>query len=148
MADTNTANLKVKTKKPSPPSEEFLEVLCGHQSSSQINCEFCGRVYFSTDTADRNDFEQGEFEDLLRKSKKYPDEYISSSSSIYWGDLDGKQYVDGCPCYSASKYEKLFWNHRNLIGEYFLTKAKEMREEAERATDLAKKVSEVVKVLK
>ena len=80
----------------------------------------------------------------MEKNKENPDKYISRDSSIYWGYLNGKQYVDGCSCNSASSYETFLWNHRWLIEEYFSAKAEKMRERAEEQTSLAGKVSESV----
>ena len=135
-----------KNKKLPKPSDEFMEAVCNAGSIS-VDCELCGRTHFTT--LEASSFEEGELEDLIKKHEKDPDKYIMSDcSSISFGYLDEKQVVFDCPCNIASKYEKLFWNHRHIIRDYLTAKAKKIMENAESESKLAKEVNGAVNTIK
>ena len=100
------------------PSEEFMDAVC-HAYSPVIECELCGRIHYAPNTD--LDFEPGELEELETKHKEDPDKYIPHSSTlgVRYGILDGKQVADGCPCTKAVYYERLFWNSRWIIADFF-----------------------------
>jgi hypothetical protein len=111
-------------------SEEFDEAVRYGGALCSIVCEYCGRVHFKS--LDTGDFEEGELEELLEKSRKEPDKYIDwGSITIGWGHIGGKQYVVGCKCNGVEKLEKFVWSHRFLIIKYYIEKAKKKKKEFE-----------------
>ncbi len=130
-----------KNKLPAP-SKEFMRAVVD-ESSIVIDCEFCDRTHFIGDGAD---YDEGEFENLIKKSELEPEKYIFHNlSSISWGRLGGKQVVEGCPCNEASKYEQLFWDSRYVIADYFSSKSKKLQGQANYEVGLAKKVKSSLK---
>ena len=125
---------------PQAPSEEFIRASI-HACSNTIECQFCGRVYFSQDGFD---FEEGELEELLKLSKQEPDKCIELDYEPNWGILDGKQYVADCKCNAASKYEKLFWDSRYLIEKYFTAMARAQQQKANDTTNLSRQISSAI----
>ena len=97
------------------PSEEF-ELAFGGSGSIVIDCEFCNRTHFAPEGG--LDWEEGELETLLAKNKINPDQTVACEyDMVSWGYLAGKQYVHGCPCNQAARYERLFWSHRHQIAD-------------------------------
>lgn len=139
--------LKKEDKKYLPPSDEFMGAVC-NAGSIVADCEFCGRTHFVDEHW--GDFEEGEFENLMKKYEEDPDKYVFNNeySSVSLGYLDGKQVVWGCPCNAGSRYEEFMWNHRYIFRDYIKAKAKKIAENAEMETGLAKDVNKAVNSLK
>lgn len=122
-------------------SEEFEDAIV-HAGSGEISCEFCNRVHFVSNR-EGFDWDEGEHERLLANSKKYPEKYIPhDEDSVGWGYLDGKQYVAGCPCNSAARYERFILKHRNVIIDYLKSRAeknlRKARQESAQIESLSK----------
>ncbi|HRZ85700.1 MAG TPA: hypothetical protein P5277_02870 [Candidatus Paceibacterota bacterium] len=111
------------------PSEEFLRTIIT-RSSILIDCEFCNRTHFVNSS--KEDFDEGELEELLQLAKTNPDKYIYHDDLVEWGYLNRKQYVADCPCNSGYPYEQLFWNSREMISQYFKVRASKQLAQAQR----------------
>lgn len=100
------------------PNKEF-EMAVLSAGSLVIQCEFCGRVYFATES--ENNYGKGELEGLRKQVEKDPDKYIEDGTcdGISWGMIDNRQVVLGCKCNILSRYEKWIQNHRYIITDYF-----------------------------
>jgi hypothetical protein len=130
-------------EKSSSASEEFWDAITNSGSNS-IDCGFCGRTHFVDDPSSY--YEEGELDELYGGNKADPDKVIfhSHDDSVRWGMLDGRRAVYECPCNSVSRYERLFWNSRYVINEYFTNRARSMQEDAEETSDLAIEVRDAV----
>lgn len=129
------------------PSEEFKRAVIDTGSIS-VDCELCGRYHFGNDENTINEsYGEGKFQRLIKKSKKNPDKYVyhSNEDMISWGEIDGKSAVIDCSCNKLSQYENLFWNSRNIISDYFSSRAKEELSSAQSDKNLTDKVMEAVK---
>jgi len=116
------------------PSPEFNRAFT-LTSSPSIDCGFCGRTHYATPG---RDYRSGELEDLERKAVKNPDRYIRhDSSDVPWGNVEGKQFVPGCPCNSASRYEQFFLNHRDQIAKFYRMRAQTLQANAREASRIA-----------
>lgn len=93
-----------------PPSEEF-ERAFGGSGSCRVKCGFCGREEYNSDGG--WDWDDGELE-ALRADPNAEDVYYTPT----WGYLVGKQYLHGCPCNEARRYEDFIWSHRHGIIRY------------------------------
>ncbi len=126
------------------PSEEF-KLAVRVAGSISIDCELCGRTHF-TDYSPNDFEEEGELKELMRRHKRNPDKYVlyTNIDSIEWGYIDGKQAVIDCPCHQLSKYERVFWNSKFIISDYFTARAKKELEQARADSKLAKKVETVI----
>ncbi|MFA5019516.1 MAG: hypothetical protein WC533_00275 [Candidatus Pacearchaeota archaeon] len=128
--------------KPIQVSEEFRQAVIT-SSTSDVECGFCGRMHFYGCEDGEFDWDEGELETLLAKSKKSPDRFICHEYPVEWGFLDGKKYVPDCPCNSGSKYEQLFLNERFLIGRFLLARAEKIRRESAQESALAGSILEI-----
>lgn len=125
------------------PSEEF-KLAVRHANSIRVECELCGRVYFTD--YDSNSFEEGELEELMEQHEKEPDKYILwREDGISWGIIDGKQAVIDCQCHKLSKYENLFWDSKHIIASYFKARAEEELKSAQANNNLAKDIGSLIK---
>lgn len=90
----------------------------------------CGRTHFCSNTT--LDWEDGELEELLQKSKSKPDMFIEDvhNDSVGIMNPDGRQLVWGCPCHAAARIEQFLIYNRQDIQEYFLRVAREERSRA------------------
>lgn len=120
------------------PSEEFMEAVCTAGSIS-VDCELCGMTHF----ASGGDFEEGELEELRLNAEASPGEYMEhlSADSISFGEVNGRQVVDGCPCNKARTYEEFIWNHRHIIKAYIVARAKRQLRAAEDDAVLANRLA-------
>ena len=127
-----------------PPSEQF-ELAFRGSGSLVVNCEFCGRVHFA-DSVYAGDWESEELENLRKDATENPDQYIGwEYDSVTWGYLNGQQYVHGCPCNEARRYEEFIWSHRFGIAEYLKLRSEIEQLEADQNKKTAEKVCNVVK---
>ena len=126
------------------PSPEF-EMAVGHAGTASILCELCGRTNFCE--GDWQHFEEGELEKLRQNAEEKPDEYFEhvDCDSISWGTIDGKQAVIGCPCNKLYLYEKLLWNSRYIIADYFGAVAEKLKKETQQVEEIAQKTSKAIK---
>jgi hypothetical protein len=127
---------KSKTHK---PSEEFMEAIISG-SSAVADCNFCGTTYFDDDEALWT-WDERELEELRKKSES-SSKYVLVDS-VRFGVLDGRQYVDGCPCNAASRYEDVFWDNRYAIVDYFAARTKKELESAQENSKLVKEISDL-----
>lgn len=133
-----------KTKE---PSEEFLRALEHSHGGGgcRAECGFCKRETYNPNGG--WDWNEGELEGLDRRNEEDSDKCIAVDYSVGIAYLDGKQYVVGCPCNSARRYEDWIWSHRILIAEYFKLKAERISEDAECEVKTSEKVQSAMKVL-
>ena len=103
------------------PSEIFVSALSGGGGSS-IYCN-CGRIHYAPcnllHSDDESDY-QNMLDDVEAEKKENPDGVIINyeDSFVRGRDIDGRTFVDGCPCNGLRKYEDWIWNHRNAIRDY------------------------------
>ncbi len=116
------------------PSEHFENAFRGG-GGIRAECDFCGRVHFTT-LPFAGDWEEGEFESLIERAENNPDQYIAEGryDSITYGTLAGRTYVLDCPCVEEKvlPYENFIWNYRHQILSYHQMRTKSERDEAER----------------
>ena len=102
-----------------PLSEEFIEAFRDGIGTIRATCELCGRFYIA---ARNNHYEEGEYDEFLKKAEKEPLKYIvdSASDGFSLGSIEGKQFVIDCECLpeTLGKFEAWIWNHGEKIAEY------------------------------
>lgn len=109
-------------------SERFEKSFDSRSGSVMRRCA-CGRLHFNC--MDGPCFEEGELEELERKAKKDPDQYISHDYSVgfmcvpFAGDV-----VHDCPCGLAEKAEEILMENAGAIAEYLRRYAKDLRDRA------------------
>ncbi len=111
------------------PSEDFLDAFSGGSAGMIVDCDFCGRVYFSTN--DNGDYEEGELEDLRAKAEKDPDGYIEVDYFTSRVEVDGKTYAYGCKCNKVRRYEDWIWHNREAIVKFLKAKTEKRFKAAE-----------------
>jgi hypothetical protein len=91
--------------------------------TTHIECDGCNRVHFSTWTDEG--YSEGVLEELRAKRKQFPGKYVehADESSISHGYIGGKEVVVNCDCGEVRKFERFFWNHRDMILEFFKQRA-------------------------
>lgn len=86
-----------------------------------VECDFCGREYFSTTNLDDEDL--ADFEKLQEKN---PSKYIAEPyDAIDYCELGGRKYVCDCPCNAGDGYEKFIWSMRDRIIDYLNVRTEE-----------------------
>jgi hypothetical protein len=108
------------------PSKMFLRSLEGVGSSS-IYCN-CGRMHYAP-----NNLSNSDVDCALAEQKKNPDGIVINIEDdfITCKELDGKTFVEDCPCNGLRKYEDWIWGNRDVIREYYQFRVKQEAEWAE-----------------
>jgi len=125
-------------KKPlEEPSEWFKDAVID-SGSRVVTCDFCGRTYFAGDEP----YEDDELEILRKKAAAEPDKYIEVCGYERWGMVNGNHAVGNCPCHGLRPYEDFIWDHRYMIVDYLVERAK--AEAADAAQELKRIATLVV----
>lgn len=85
----------------------------------------CGRTYFDEDS--ESDFDTGEYAQLCAKADAAPDLYIRRSGTIETLEVDCRQFVIGCDCGGAARYEIFIRGHAVQIKRYLERYADQLR---------------------
>jgi len=118
------------------PSEEFLDAFSGGSAGIIVECDFCGRVYFST--SDHGDYEEGELESLRANAEKEPDGCIEVDYFTSRVEVDGKTYAYGCKCNKVRRYEDFIWLHRREILAYIKARMEKRLKAAKEDMEIAR----------
>lgn len=111
-------------------SEAFLNILMG-SGGAHSQCGCCGREHWAVDNPDLYDFG---YDDEAKKDAENKRAYIMSSHEddpdgvvlhrdvdyIESKTIDGQSIVVDCACNGLARYEKFFWENRNLWKEYLV----------------------------
>ena len=113
-----------------PPSQTFSDLLC-QMHATHADCNFCNRVHF----ADPNPESSCASDEILAfrvQATEQPEKYHRHElcDGIAFGEIDGRNFVYGCPCNTVSRYENFIWEHRKFILEYLGKRASIMMGEA------------------
>jgi hypothetical protein len=116
------------------PSKMFLRSLRGGGSSS-IYCN-CGRMHYAPNNLSNSDDEddyKNMLDSALAEQEKDPDGIVINFEDdfITCKELDGKTFVEDCPCNGLRKYEDWIWGNRDVIREYYQFRVKQEAEWAE-----------------
>ena len=110
-------------KTPAEPSEHFLNAISLRTSSLVAECEYCGTTYYGG--LRDGDFSEGEFERYEELAEKEPGKYVQVDGFSSRCQIDGREYVWGCPCNAVRRHEEWLWYHRREITEYFKARSAE-----------------------
>lgn len=110
-------------------SEMFIDSLQGGGGSSSIYCN-CGRQHYAPSNlygSDDEDDYVSMLQDALEEQKKNPEGIVINYEDDFVSahDIDGKTYVDRCPCNGLYKYEEFIWKNRNAIRRYLKIRIEE-----------------------
>jgi hypothetical protein len=121
-------------------SEFFRNSFLGGGTFVSQEC-MCGRIHFCDPEISHGDYEEGEYEILKELQSKYPKKYIESEfECISYFDIGDNIVIWDCPCHNDVYYEKLIWNTRFSIMNYYKYKLQKM----ERQTwDLTSHINEL-----
>lgn len=137
----------MEERKQEPASDDFqIAVRAG--GTLIVTCEGCQRTYFAS--GDYRLYEDGQLEELQEQKRLNPQSFveISGYDDIEYGYLNGKTVVVDCDCNYVRNFERLFWNHRWLIEEFFKLRTKGMRDEAAATTKLSRSISSSINKVK
>ena len=122
------------------PSEDFKRVVLDSGSVS-IECELCGRVYFTPEMQNVSKEDAEHYENCVKLSKENPDKYIEvHGGNIPWGIIDGKQAVIDCKCNKLSEHERYIWNNRGIIARYLKARSEREKQEKIKQAETLEKV--------
>jgi hypothetical protein len=102
---------------------------------SNISCN-CGRDHYAPnnlrDSYDEDDY-QSMVDNCTEEKKGDPEGVVINYEDdfIYFSEVDGKLFVDGCPCNGLRKYEDFIWKNRNMIRDYYKIRVQQELEWAE-----------------
>lgn len=68
---------------------------------------------------------------LLKKSETKPDKYVSLPYSVGTMTIDGREWVMGCPCNGARRFQNVIDNHASQIAHYLNKTSEELRNKSE-----------------
>jgi hypothetical protein len=112
------------------PSELFENAFSDCLSGCKRLCA-CGRQCF--DISDNDwDWEKGEFEALTKLALKNPSQCVGLPHACTTMTIDRREWVIGCPCNGATRYQKFIDHHAEKIAKYLKAKSAELKDEAER----------------
>lgn len=110
-----------KTSRPAPQGNASREFWDAFSSSSTLvaTCDACGRTHF-VGNGREVDYEPDELEGLLEQEKAAPDRFIADHDNDAIGLLNvGLCIPWNCPCRTDAKYERVFWELRKNILDYY-----------------------------
>lgn len=113
-----------------PPSDDFERAFENNSSGCVRTCA-CGRTLF--DACNSYDWDEGELEGLLEKSKASPEEYIALDYAAQTAWIEGQELVLGCPCNRLRAYEDFIVKHAIQIAEYLNAHAAELESRAQQS---------------
>jgi hypothetical protein len=112
------------------PSDMFVDSIGFGVGSADMECGWCGRMHLCPDT----DYDPPDYDDTNSikddrrwfaeycedERKKNPDGVILhyNTDGISGKQLNGINFVVGCPCNGLSRFETFIWQERNTIREY------------------------------
>ena len=108
-------------------SELFGDVFHSHCGGIVRTCD-CGRTHYNA--ADSSFFDEGELEDLVEKTKIYPDKYFATDYTITTMEIGSSEIVCGCVCNLAQRWEAVLIEQGQQIAQYLNSRAKALKEES------------------
>lgn len=115
------------------PSKMFLRSLKGG-GSHDAYCS-CGRQHYCPDSNSLYDGDGGDDEgdriqylaNALQEKEKDPEGVVIhyDEDFVATKDIDGKTFVEECPCNDLRRYEEWVWNNRDIIREYLCSRVKQ-----------------------
>ena len=112
-----------------PPSDLFEDAFRDSVSGCRCTCA-CGRICFDNVNGGY-DWDPGEFEELLKGVIAEPNRYVALDYSVGTMTIDGNEWVMGCPCNGARRFQDFVDGHARQIAEYLNAKAKQLKQDAE-----------------
>jgi hypothetical protein len=109
-------------------SELFEKIFDSGIGSCVHEC-FCGVYHF--DEYNTWDWEDGELEALQEKAKT-DKKYMPHGQGIGWIEINGCDFVYGCSCDNATKYENFLRNEAERIAEFLNGVSEESAKHAEK----------------
>ncbi len=106
----------------------FEDAFSGGISGCRGTCQ-CGRSYFDNYNSGI-DWDEGEIEGLLERSRKEPDRVIPSDGSVSFIEVDGVAFVWGCKCQGWIKYQKFLVRHAPQIAAFLRARQAALTKEA------------------
>lgn len=111
---------------PSPPSDMFVDSIHYGVGSAYMECGWCGREHFCPETSyDPPDF--GTEDDSAEWRKHCEESYRDNPGGVVLHydidgisgkELNGINFVVGCPCNGLTRFENFIWNNRATIRNY------------------------------
>lgn len=115
--------------------------------SCMETCEFCETTYYCNDQREF-DWEEGEFEDLVKKEKENPDKFKGHPHSIPHGVLLGKDYTPICGCQGSEEFayqlEQFLLRSSNTISDFYNAFTSNLESRAKEKRNIADKLSKSV----
>ena len=100
-------------------SWEFIESFPGHGSLVQT-CEGCERTYFSNKECTFFEYEEGEYEYLVKMAEENPDSYIEIyEDGVNSITIDNCSLVIGCDCNKIGRYESFIRSFQDEIVSFY-----------------------------
>lgn len=109
-----------------PPSDMFVDSINYGVGSAYMQCGWCGREHYCPN-ADYEPPYYGIDDDEMEWRRRFEEEFNDNSKGvllhydidgILGKQLNGINFVIGCPCNGLSRFEEFIWNERNTIRNY------------------------------
>lgn len=127
----------------SEPSEIFLKAAIDNRTPV-CDCELCGRTHFHVLG---ENMDEGELEMYQQHAKENPFKYVERDDQVSCGKIDGRHFVDGCPCNGLAVYEDFVNENLYIIVEYAKAAAQDELEQAQIRLKQAEELDEAAKKL-
>lgn len=120
-------------------SEVFQDAMCDAGGLTKT-CQLCGRIHYNS--LNTGDYEEGEFDELLKKAYKEPSKYIAYSGGISYGWVMGFQVVFGCPCgwQKFISIETFLVEHREQVSRFYKKMAEAAAQQAKELDRISKSI--------
>lgn len=98
-----------------PASYDFVGCFMGGGSPSH-EC-WCGRTHVAIDS---DLLEEGQLENYIEWQKQDPEGviFVHDCECVHYVEINGRTFVDDCPCNGMRPFETLFWENRKNIRKY------------------------------
>jgi hypothetical protein len=100
------------------PSELFLDSFAATGGAPSVQC-VCGRTHYAPDADFTTDAERAA---IIGQSQARPDLYVlhEGQDGLTAHEVNGTPVVADCPCAWLARFERLLWNERARILDYFV----------------------------
>lgn len=105
------------------PSKTFADLLCQNHAT-HAGCDYCGRTHYADPNPDSSCASDETLAFRIQESQN-PDKFHRHlrCDGVAFGEIDGRNFVYGCPCNAVARHETFIWKNRQLILDYLEQRA-------------------------
>ncbi len=104
-------------------------------SSIAVDCQH-DITHFDADDEEKL-MEEGELDGYLEEEKEHPDKYMGHHTDLRWGELGGRNFVQGCPKCEEEllKYATFLFNEGRIVTGFLKRVAEDIERDAKAVKD-------------